>query len=205
MTTASQPMKKDAAEITDNSAPPATAAKGAGTGPEGAGNVDKIRDILFGAQMRDYEQKFTSVEESLSRETAELREEIRNRLASIEARVNDGSAAVADQLQAEQGERIAGDKELAREAKENTKAWEKRASQIEEQTAKALRDLRQHVSEESRRLAEAVEQRHRELAAALEKERQDLRAALTDRMALAELFAEMSLRLKNASAVPAKR
>jgi len=205
MTPASQPMKKDAAENPNDTSPPGAPAKGAGTSPEGAGNVDKIRDILFGAQMRDYEQKFTSVEERLSRETAELREEIRNRLTSIEARVKDGSAAVADQLKAEQGERVAGDKELAREAKENARAWEKRASQIEEQTAKALRDLRQQVSEESRRLTEAMEQRYRELGAALARESQDLRASLADRMALAELFAEMSQRLKNASAVPAKK
>ena len=31
----------------------------------GAGNVDKIRDILFGNQMRDYEARFSRLEESL--------------------------------------------------------------------------------------------------------------------------------------------
>ena len=39
------------------------------------GNVDKIRDILFGSQMRDYDKKFARIEERLLKETADLREE----------------------------------------------------------------------------------------------------------------------------------
>jgi len=35
----------------------------------GAGNVDKIRDILFGSQMRDYESRFARLEETLIKET----------------------------------------------------------------------------------------------------------------------------------------
>ena len=32
------------------------------------GSVDKIRDILFGAQMRDYDRRFTRLEERLLKE-----------------------------------------------------------------------------------------------------------------------------------------
>src|ERR1700749_3579611 len=45
----------------------------------GAGNVDKIRDILFGSQMRDYESRFARLEEALVKETAEIRETSRRR------------------------------------------------------------------------------------------------------------------------------
>src|SRR5947209_6262346 len=40
----------------------------------GAGNVDKIRDILFGTQMRDYDSRFARLEETLVKENAEIRE-----------------------------------------------------------------------------------------------------------------------------------
>jgi hypothetical protein len=33
----------------------------------GAGNIDKIRDILFGSNMRDYEQRFARLEEALKK------------------------------------------------------------------------------------------------------------------------------------------
>ena len=36
---------------------------------EGPGNVDKIRDILFGSQMRDYDSRFSRFEERLLKET----------------------------------------------------------------------------------------------------------------------------------------
>ncbi len=39
-----------------------------GVAAQAGGNVDKIRDILFGSQMRDYETRFARLEESLLRE-----------------------------------------------------------------------------------------------------------------------------------------
>lgn len=203
METTNQPTKKGPAGKPDEEDLPTGSGKGAG--PEAAGNVDKIRDILFGSQMRDYEKKFTRVEERLGRETAELREEIKRRFASLEAYTKNEFSAAADLLKAEKGERAEADKELTREVKESTKAWEKKASQIEEQTAKALRDLREQVLEESKRLTEDMERKHKEQGAALEKESQDLRATLTDRLALADLFAEVSLRLKNEFKIPGKK
>src|SRR5665213_1982579 len=50
----------------------------------GAGNVDKIRDILFGSQMRDYEARFARLEETLVKETVEIRETNRRRFDQLE-------------------------------------------------------------------------------------------------------------------------
>jgi len=197
--------KKAAAEKPSANEPTLPPPKGENAGTETAGNVDKIRDILFGSQMRDYEKKFGRFEERLAGETAELREEMKRRFASLEAYVKNELTALADQLKVEKGERGEADKDLARELKESVKAWEKKASQIEEQTTKALRDLRQHVLEEAKRLTEEMEQKQKALSAALEKESQELRVSLTDRLALADLFSEVSLRLKNEFKVPTKK
>lgn len=205
MNTTSQPSKKAAPEKPGTDELPLAPTKGDGDGTETAGNVDKIRDILFGSQMRDYEKKFGRFEERLAGETAELREEIKRRFASLEAYVKNEFTALADQLKAEKGERVEADKELGRELKESAKAWEKKFAQTEEQTAKALRDLRQLVLEEAKRLTEEMEQKHKALSAALVRESQELRGALTDRLALADLFTEVALRLKNEFKVPAKK
>jgi hypothetical protein len=196
------PPRKNTPNPTEEGAPPA---KPEAAGPDSPGNVDKIRDILFGSQMRDYEKKFGRLEERLSKEGLELREEIKRRFASLEAYVKSELTALSDQLKAEKGERVEADKELGRDLKENAKAWEKKAAQMEEQAAKALRDLRQHLLDETKRLTDELEQKHQAVCAALDKESQELRAALTDRLALADLFAEVSLRLKNEFKVPAKK
>jgi hypothetical protein len=205
MNTANQQIRKNSQDRPEDGDLPTTAGKSDAATSDTPGNVDKIRDILFGSQMRDYDKKFSRVEERLARETAELREEIKRRFASLEAYMKNEFTALGDQLKAEKSERDEAEKELARELKENAKAWEKKASSMEEQAAKALRDLRQHVLEESKRLTEEMELKHKKVAADLEKEGQELRATLTDRLALADLFGEVALRLKNEFKLPAKK
>src|SRR6201982_3364027 len=55
------------------------------SGKEEGANVDKIRDILFGSQMRDYEKRFARLEETLVKETVEIRETNRRRFDQLEA------------------------------------------------------------------------------------------------------------------------
>ena len=73
---------------------------------EGPGNVDKIRDILFGTQMRDYDGRFSRFEERLLKETSDLREDTKRRIATLEGFVKAETQALADQIKAEQGERL---------------------------------------------------------------------------------------------------
>ena len=55
----------------------ATAIVSGADGAEQTGaSVDKIRDILFGSQMRDYDKRFTRLEERLSQDAITLREEL---------------------------------------------------------------------------------------------------------------------------------
>ena len=49
-----------------------------------AGKVDRIRDILFGPQMRDYDSRFQKLEERLTREAGELRGELQHQLQALE-------------------------------------------------------------------------------------------------------------------------
>ena len=48
----------------------------------GVASLDKVRDILFGGQMRELDRRFGKVEARLGSETAELREDLRRRLAA---------------------------------------------------------------------------------------------------------------------------
>jgi len=75
--------------------------------PAGAGNVDKIRDILFGTQMRDYEQRFARLEETLLREAADLRESTRKRFDALESYMRKEFEALESRLKSERDERVA--------------------------------------------------------------------------------------------------
>ena len=49
------------------------------------GNIDKIREILFGTNMRDYDARFARLEATLLKESADLRESTRRRFETLEA------------------------------------------------------------------------------------------------------------------------
>ena len=53
------------------------------SGKEEGANVDKIRDILFGSQMRDYEKRFARLEENVSKAVETLREDTMKRRAQF--------------------------------------------------------------------------------------------------------------------------
>ena len=59
--------------------------------------------------------------------------------------------------------------------------------------------------EESKRLATEINEKHSEVSQRLDKEAAELRATLTDRLALADLFTEVGLRLQNEFKLPGKQ
>ena len=66
------------------------------------GNLDKVRDLLFGAQMRDMEKHFARLEERLQKDLTELKEETRGRFESLEGFLRTEIESLTDQLEAEQ-------------------------------------------------------------------------------------------------------
>lgn len=159
-------------------------------------NVDKIRDILFGNQMKDYDAKFSRLEERLQAEAVELREDLKRRLASLEAYAKGEFAALTELVQSEKDERQQADKGLSTELKDHIKIWEKRSQQFEAQNEKAHRELREQLLNEANRLGEEIRQKTKELAVSLGREADSLRSSLTPRQQLAEILAQMALQLR---------
>ena len=50
-----------------------------------AGSVDKIRDILFGTQIKSYEARFARLEESIARDLAEMKDAASRRFETLES------------------------------------------------------------------------------------------------------------------------
>ena len=43
----------------------------------GGASIDKVRDILFGVQMRDYDKRFARLEERMLKDTSDLKDDVR--------------------------------------------------------------------------------------------------------------------------------
>lgn len=170
-----------------------------------AGNVDKIREIIFGGQMRDYERRFSVLEERLLKENSDLRLELGRRLDALEAFVKKENELLLGRVKAEQQDRAEAVKELTQEVRTTVKAIEKKIGSLDEQTAAGHRELRQLLLAQSKTLSDEGRQRHQELTTALEKRAGQLQHDKTDRAALAEMLTELALRLKGDFKIPDTR
>ncbi|HEX8000818.1 MAG TPA: hypothetical protein VF528_20725 [Pyrinomonadaceae bacterium] len=167
-----------------------------------SGNIDKIREILFGVQMRDNEKRFSRIEERLLKESAELRDDTRKRFEALEAFVRNEFEALSDRLKSEQQARDESTQNLSRDIQETGKALERKLAQFDEQTTRSQRDLRQQILDQSKNLSDEIRQKYNELQSLLEREVAELGHAKTDRASLAALFTELSLRLNNEFKIP---
>jgi hypothetical protein len=159
------------------------------------GNIDKIRDILFGSNMRDYEQRFARLEEALKKESGDLRETTRRHLEALEAFVHKELAALEVRLNAERDERSESHSRLAAELSAATAGIHRKIGEAENHEAQAKREIRNDLLQQSKELSDSIRSKGEELSALMERRTQELHHAKTDRAALASLFSEMALRL----------
>jgi predicted nucleotidyltransferase len=73
--------------------------------PDAETNVNKIRDILFGGQMRDYERRFGEISTRIEADSARLRLEVQERLGRLESFIRQELEAGAARMQRESRER----------------------------------------------------------------------------------------------------
>ena len=161
----------------------------------GSGNIEKIRDILFGAQSRDYEKRFTRLEERISKEISDLREEIRRRIDAVESFSKSEIQALEERLQSEQNRRSDGDKDLSRQLEDTAKNLERNTQQLDDQTNRSIRDIRQQILDLSKNLSDDMVQRHQEVSSLVDKYVSELRHDKVDRSAMADLLTEVAMRL----------
>ncbi|MGB8885336.1 MAG: hypothetical protein WCC87_01360 [Candidatus Korobacteraceae bacterium] len=162
-------------------------------------SVEKIREILFGSQIKNYEARFARLEEALARETSEIKDTMRRRLDSLEAFFKSETESLAARLKSERDEREETLNHISSELKTSAAQLSKKILDLDNRLAQDRSAARQELMNESRKLLDEIRQRNESLSALLETRVQELRHAKTDRSALAALFVELAVRLKDES------
>lgn len=173
-----------------------------GSGIDEAAKVDRIRDILFGSQMRDYDGRFQRFEERLAREASELRADVQKRIDALEGFFKGEIESVRNRLGAEHTERAQHVDKLARDLAETARALDAKINSLGEQSGRELQDLRQQLLTQANALSAEIREKHEHMQAGLSREAEQIRSAMTGREALSEMLSEVALRLKNEFRVP---
>jgi hypothetical protein len=168
----------------------------------GAGSLDKIRELLFGDQMRDSDRRLNRLEERLLKGHAELQDDMRRRFESLERFVKKEVESLAERLKAEQAAREEAVSGLSQASHDLLKTFEKKTGQLDEQLATGQREIRQQIMEQSKMLRDESLAKSHEMSEAFGRMIQELRLEKADRLALANLLSEMALRLNSELTLP---
>ncbi|MBK7473176.1 MAG: hypothetical protein IPI73_23675 [Betaproteobacteria bacterium] len=106
---------------------------GAPAGGDAPG-VDKIRELLFGNQMQDYDKRFSLLDDRFQQKLRDLEAESARSLGSVEASFKKQLESIAGQVRQEHDLRAEADKELGR-ACASKPGLEKRLGQVSDQLA----------------------------------------------------------------------
>lgn len=173
----------------------------ADTSNVGSGNINKIRDILFGVQMREFEKRFQRTEDRMTKELKEIREDVKKNIDSVESFIRQEVESLSDLIKDGKNERLEIETNFNKELAESSKGLDKKIAKIDEQLTKSTRDMRQHMLDQSKSLTEEIRKKYEDNSHALEKATEGLDATKIDHSTLAEMLTDMALRLTSDPAV----
>ncbi len=148
--------------------------------PESPRDVDRVRDIIFGSQMRDYNLKFEAISRDLARLQQEL-DQLNEQLTTQNAAQTKGQQTLRQELRQadsdQRGELKAELEQLAAREAENDGAQSQNLKALRQELRNADSDLREELRQTRQRLTDDK----------------------VDRTVLGELFIELGNHIKSGS------
>jgi DNA repair exonuclease SbcCD ATPase subunit len=163
-------------------------------------SLDKVRDILFGSQMRAVETRLQGLEERLRREHESLRDDFTRQVEALDALIRTETQSLTERVAAERTKRVEELKALAADMKETVRALEKRHVSLEEAANMADAGLRDQLLMQSAAAAAELARVGERLSAELERSHHALDSAKTDSATLSGLLSELAAQVGRGSA-----
>lgn len=161
------------------------------------GNMDKIRDILFGNQAKDYEKRFVAMEARLAQEAGDLKTELLKRIDALEAYTKQEIRDLNTRIKNESNERVDSHKAIQDELKQGVDSLNKKLVQGEETLATKSTQLRDQILNQSKQLSEEILTKAENAAKNLKHTALELDDAKVNRSDLSGFFLELAMRLSS--------
>ena len=161
------------------------------------GNMDKIRDILFGNQTKDYEKRFIRMETQLTQEAAALKEELLKRIDALEDYFKQEIKDINGRIKNESNDRADSQKNLQKELQEAFESLNKKLLQEEENLAEKSTDLREQILKQSKQLSAEILSKSEHASNNLKQTAQGLDDAKVNISDLSGFFLELAMRLSD--------
>ncbi|MFH0825048.1 MAG: hypothetical protein V2B18_20035 [Pseudomonadota bacterium] len=162
---------------------------------DGKENVERIRDLLFGPQVRSFNNRFNRLEERLVREITDMRDDVRKRVDALELFMKNELKTLVGRVTQEQEKRSEAVRSLKGDIKGISEAFEEKLSQLDNQVEETAKDLREQLLYQSKGLTEEISKKHDEALSVAQEWVDRVRLEYVDRANLSRLFTETAVRL----------
>lgn len=167
-----------------------------------AEQMDKIREILYGSQMRHVDKRFGQLEKLFQDEIDGLRSETEKKLASLEKYFQKEIDALTSRINGETTDRNRSSEALGQRIDMTQKNLEEKIGQLSEKALQDNREVQKQILTQSKELLEAIHSDHDKLSTMMENSFRSLSEDKTDRETLANLFTEVAMRLRDEFDLP---
>lgn len=160
------------------------------------GSLDKVRDILFGAQSRDIGKRFAALEDRLLQESGRLREDLTKSVEDLKTHMNQEIQGLVGKLQQEQDRRVATIQDMGQTVKTVESQVSKRIVELTEHASNQFQSMSAEMQKQKHELIEQDQEAMSRMESQFQQAVNELKVEKTDRAVLAEMLMEVALRLK---------
>ncbi len=154
-------------------------------------DIKKIRDILFGNNMNEYDKRFEMLEQRMSKSIEEAKEENEKRLVLLEDYVKQEFKSLQEKLIVEKEIRSKGEKRTH----EDIKSIEESAQNFVDKTSNDFSEIRKQILDLGKSIGERINAQERTLDGQIKSVDENLQANKVDRASLAMMLTEVAMKL----------
>ena len=154
-------------------------------------DIKKIRDILFGNNMNEYDKRFEVLEQRMSKSIEEAKEENEKRLVLLEDYVKQEFKSLQEKLNVEKDIRSKGEKRTH----EDLKAIEETAQNFVDKTSNDFSEIRKQILDLGKSIGDKINAQERALDGKIKSVDDTLQTNKVDRASLAMMLTEVAMKL----------
>ena len=157
-----------------------------------AGNIDQIREIIFGTQIRDYERRFADLESRITKAAGDLGKRLEDRVRAIEVAMTARDKALRKELSDSSKKGASGLAQAETKFQKSVDGLQASLAELDEFTETELQALRKDIDAETADLRALLDTADGELRAYAEERVNELDARSVHRKDLAKLLRKMA-------------
>ena len=162
----------------------------------GLGDIEKVRDILFGKYVASFEQRFAELESRLEADVDQLKDKLIDKMGSMDKAVNESLARLDTQIVQEKSARDTELLSLQANLRDAESALQLAITSMEDQANQDLAAVRSSLEESLQDLQDRALATQAELTAQIDQQKEDLQHDKVGRQSLALMLDEVALKLR---------